>query len=327
MKKLRIVYLGTPGFAATCLETLLNGRHEVVGVVTAPDRESGRGRIITQSEVKKIALERGLPIAQPEHLRSEKFLDLLKGWNADLGVVVAFRMLPEVVWSMPRMGTVNLHGSLLPQFRGAAPIQRAIMAGATESGATTFLLTKDIDMGDMLGQVVVPIGPNENAGSLHDRILESGKILLAKTVDEIADGLSRAIPQSDVISDFKGNLLDAHKLFKEDRKISWLRSAVDLHNQIRGLAPYPCAFTTLPHAPQSPIKIMKARILTERMVDLSAGEISMDEGRLYVGCGNPDLNHENGILEILRLQPPGKSEMESGSYLRGLREEIVNFTV
>lgn len=327
MKKLRIVYLGTPGFAATCLETLLNGRHDVVGVVTAPDRESGRGRKVTPSEVKKLAIERGLPIAQPERLRSEEFLDILKGWNADLGVVVAFRMLPEAVWSMPRMGTVNLHGSLLPQFRGAAPIQRAIMAGATESGATTFLLTEAIDMGDMLGQVVVPIGPNENAGSLHDRILESGKNLLVKTVDELADGVARAIPQSDVMSDFQGDILDAHKLFKEDRKISWLRSAFDLHNQIRGLAPYPCAFTTLPHAPQSPVKIMEARIVTDRLGDLSAGEISVDEGRLYVGCGNPVLEGENSALEILRLQPPGKSEMESGSYLRGLREEIVSFTV
>ncbi|MBT5147324.1 MAG: methionyl-tRNA formyltransferase [Flavobacteriales bacterium] len=327
MKKLRIVYLGTPEFAATCLETLLNGRHEVVGVVTAPDRESGRGRIITQSDVKKIALERGLPIAQPERLRSEEFLDLLKGWNADLGVVVAFRMLPEVVWSMPEMGTVNLHGSLLPQFRGAAPIQRAIMAGATESGATTFLLTEDIDMGDMLGQVVVPIGPNENAGSLHDRILESGKNLLAKTVDDIADGVARAIPQSDVISELNVDILDAHKLFKEDRKISWLRSAADLHNHIRGLAPYPGAFTTLPDAPDAPVKILEAQVINDRSGELEAGEISIHEGRLFVGCGKPVQDSENGTLEILRIQPPGKGAMDAGSYLRGLRDEIARFTV
>jgi len=327
MKKLRIVYLGTPEFAATCLETLLNGRHEVVGVVTAPDRESGRGRIITQSDVKKIALERGLPIAQPERLRSEEFLDLLKGWNADLGVVVAFRMLPEVVWSMPEMGTVNLHGSLLPQFRGAAPIQRAIMAGATESGATTFLLTEDIDMGDMLGQVVVPIGPNENAGSLHDRILESGKNLLAKTVDDIADGVARAIPQSDVISELNVDILDAHKLFKEDRKISWLRSAADLHNHIRGLAPYPGAFTTLPDAPDAPVKILEAQVINDRSGELEAGEISIHEGRMYVGCGKPVQDSESGTLEILRIQPAGKGAMNAGSYLRGLRDEIASFTV
>ena len=327
MKKLRIVYLGTPEFAATCLETLLMGRHEVVGVVTAPDRESGRGRIVTQSDVKKLAIERGLPIAQPERLRSEEFLDILKGWNADLGVVVAFRMLPEVVWSMPKMGTVNLHGSLLPQFRGAAPIQRAIMAGATESGATTFLLTGAIDMGDMLGRVVVPIGPNENAGSLHDRILEGGKNLLAKTVDDIADGVSQAIPQSDVISKLHVDIHDAHKLFKEDRRISWLRSAADLHNHIRGLAPYPGAFTTLPDAPKAPVKILEARIDHDHSGELAAGEISIHEGHMYVGCGKPVQDHENSSLEILRIQPPGKGAMDTGAFLRGLREEITRFTV
>ena len=174
-RRLRIVFMGTPEFAATCLETLLEGRHEVVGVVTAPDRESGRGRKISQSAVKKLALEKGLPIEQPAKLREEGFLEVLKGWNADLGVVVAFRMLPEVVWAMPKMGTVNLHGSLLPQFRGDAPIQRAIMAGAKESGATTFLLSHDIDTGDVLGRVRLEIGADENAGSLHDRILDAGK--------------------------------------------------------------------------------------------------------------------------------------------------------
>jgi methionyl-tRNA formyltransferase len=327
MKKLRIIYLGTPEFAATCLETLLKGRHEVVGVVTAPDRESGRGRTITQSDVKKLAIERGIPIAQPERLRSRKFLDILKEWNADLGVVVAFRMLPEVVWSMPKMGTVNLHGSLLPQFRGAAPIQRAIMAGATESGATTFLLTEDIDMGDMLGRVVVPIGPNENAGSLHDRILEGGKILLAKTIDDLADGVSQAIPQSDVISNLHIDILDAHKLFKEDRRVSWLRSAGDLHNHIRGLAPYPGAFTTLPDAPKAPVKILEAKVDHDHSCELTAGEISIHEGRLYVGCGKPIKDSENSTLEILRIQPPGKGAMDTGAFLRGLREEIPRFTL
>ena len=327
MKKLRIVYLGTPEFAATCLEALLKGRHEVVGVVTAPDRERGRGRIITQSDVKNLALERGLPIAQPELLRSEEFLETLKGWNADLGVVVAFRMLPEVVWSMPKMGTVNLHGSLLPQFRGAAPIQRAIMAGATESGATTFLLTGSIDKGDMLGQVVVPIGPNENAGSLHDRILESGKYLLAKTVDDLADGVAQTIPQAEVISELNVDILDAHKLFKEDRKISWLRSAGDLHNHIRGLAPYPGAFTTLHDAPEIPVKILEARAANDHSGELEVGEISIHEGRMYVGCGKSVQENGNGILEILRIQPPGKGAMDAGSYLRGLRDEITHFTV
>ncbi|MGY8917589.1 MAG: methionyl-tRNA formyltransferase, partial [Flavobacteriales bacterium] len=263
MRKLRIVFLGTPEFAATCLKKLLEGRHEVVGVVTAPDKESGRGRKITQSDVKKLAIERGLPIAQPEKLQSDDFLETLKDWNADLGVVVAFRMLPEVVFSMPLMGTVNLHGSLLPQFRGAAPIQRAIMAGVKESGATTFLLTGAIDMGDMLGRVIVPIGPDENAGSLHDRILESGKQLLSDTIDDLAEGLAEAVPQSQAATDLGTNLLDAHKLFKKDRLISWSRSANDIHNQIRGLAPYPGAFTTLPNDDNAPLKILQARAVID----------------------------------------------------------------
>ena len=327
MKKLRIVYLGTPEFAATCLETLLLGRHEIVGVVTAPDRESGRGRKITQSDVKKLALKRGIPVAQPERLRSSEFLELLKAWNADLGVVVAFRMLPEVVWSMPPMGTVNLHGSLLPQFRGAAPIQRAIMAGASESGATTFLLTGAIDMGDMLGRVVIPIGPNENAGSLHDRILDGGKHLLAKTVDDLANGIAKAIPQSEVASEQKANLQDAHKLFKEDRRISWLKTAADLHNHIRGLAPYPGSFTTLPHEPKAPVKILESRMVNDSSLELVAGEILIQEERLYVGCGDPVKDEGNETLEILQIQPPGKGVMETGAYLRGLREDIDRFNV
>jgi len=319
MRKLRIVFLGTPEFAATCLKKLLEGRHEVVGVVTAPDKESGRGRKITQSDVKKLAIERGLPIAQPEKLQSDDFLETLKDWNADLGVVVAFRMLPEVVFSMPLMGTVNLHGSLLPQFRGAAPIQRAIMAGVKESGATTFLLTGAIDMGDMLGRVIVPIGPDENAGSLHDRILESGKQLLSDTIDDLAEGLAEAVPQSQAATDLGTNLLDAHKLFKKDRIISWSRSANDIHNQIRGLAPYPGAFTTLPNDDNAPFKILEARVVIDPVImDLKSAEIRVIKDRLFVGTGE-------GVIEILKIQPPGKGARNTGDYLRGLRGNLTKF--
>ena len=319
MRKLRIVFLGTPEFAATCLKKLLEGRHEVVGVVTAPDKESGRGRKITQSDVKKLAIERGLPIAQPEKLQSDDFLETLKDWNADLGVVVAFRMLPEVVFSMPLMGTVNLHGSLLPQFRGAAPIQRAIMAGVKESGATTFLLTGAIDMGDMLGRVIVPIGPDENAGSLHDRILESGKQLLSDTIDDLAEGLAEAVPQSQAATDLGTNLLDAHKLFKKDRLISWSRSANDIHNQIRGLAPYPGAFTTLPNDDNAPLKILQARVVIDPVImDLKSAEIRVQKDRLFVGTGE-------GVIEILKIQPPGKGARNTGDYLRGLRGNLTKF--
>jgi methionyl-tRNA formyltransferase len=319
MRKIRIVFLGTPEFAATCLKKLLEGRHEVVGVVTAPDKESGRGRKITQSDVKKLAIERGLPIAQPEKLQSDDFLETLKDWNADLGVVVAFRMLPEVVFSMPLMGTVNLHGSLLPQFRGAAPIQRAIMAGVKESGATTFLLTGAIDMGDMLGRVIVPIGPDENAGSLHDRILESGKQLLSDTIDDLAEGLAEAVPQSQAATDLGTNLLDAHKLFKKDRLISWSRSANDIHNQIRGLAPYPGAFTTLPNDDNAPFKILEARVVIDPVImDLKSAEIRVIKDRLFVGTGE-------GVIEILRIQPPGKGARNTGDYLRGHRGNLTKF--
>jgi methionyl-tRNA formyltransferase len=314
-RRLRIVFMGTPEFAATCLETLLEGRHEVVGVVTAPDRESGRGRKISQSAVKKLAIEKGLPIEQPAKLREEGFLEVLKGWNADLGVVVAFRMLPEVVWAMPKMGTVNLHGSLLPQFRGAAPIQRAIMAGAKESGATTFLLSHDIDTGDVLGRVRLEIGADENAGSLHDRILDTGKHLLAETVNELAEGVAEVKPQSEFILE-ESELLEAPKLFKEDRIIDWNRSSTDIHNLIRGLSPYPGAITYLPGAEKDPIKILSAT--PSEKTGLAPGEIMIKEGRMFVGTG------EKGI-EILMIQPPGKGSMEVAAYLLGKRTGLDSF--
>jgi len=314
-RRLRIVFMGTPEFAATCLETLLEGRHEVVGVVTAPDRESGRGRKISQSAVKKLAIEKGLPIEQPAKLREEGFLEVLKGWNADLGVVVAFRMLPEVVWAMPKMGTVNLHGSLLPQFRGAAPIQRAIMAGAKESGATTFLLSHDIDTGDVLGRVRLEIGADENAGSLHDRILDAGKHLLAETVNELAEGVAEVKPQSEFILG-ESELLEAPKLFKEDRIIDWNRSSTDIHNLIRGLSPYPGAITYLPEAEKDPIKILSTR--QSDIKGLAPGEIIIKENRFIVGV-------KNGALEVRSIQPPGKSAMEVEDFLRGARTSLEKF--
>jgi len=314
-KRLRIVFMGTPEFAATCLETLLEGRHEVVGVVTAPDRESGRGRKISQSAVKKLALEKGLPIEQPAKLREEGFLEVLKGWNADLGVVVAFRMLPEVVWAMPQMGTVNLHGSLLPQFRGAAPIQRAIMAGATESGATTFLLSHDIDTGDVLGRVRLDIGANENAGSLHDRVLDAGKHLLAETIDNLAEGVAEVKPQSEYDLE-ASELLEAPKLFKADRKIDWNRSSKEIHNLIRGLSPTPGAITYLPESENAPIKILSAT--PSEKTGLAPGQIHISENSFTVGT-------KDGSLEVKRIQPPGKGAMEIGDFLRGTRISLRNF--
>jgi len=321
--RLRVVFMGTPEFAATCLKTLLDGRHEVVGVVTAPDRESGRGRKISCSAVKKIALEMSIPIEQPVRLRDEDFLERLRDWDADLGVVVAFRMLPEVVWNMPKMGTVNLHGSLLPQFRGAAPIQRAIMAGASVSGATTFLLSHSIDTGDVLGRVKLDIHDNENAGSLHDRILEAGKKLLTSTIDDIADGKIKPESQSSLAEGTEEELLEAPKLFKEDRIINWNRPSADVHNLIRGLSPYPGAITYLPSElgtskskGDAPIKILEAYISDK--TGLAPGEISTGGDKLIVGT-------IDGAMEISRIQPSGKSAMKIEDYLRGLRTPITSF--
>ena len=197
-RSLRVVFLGTPQFAATCLERLLESRHEIVGVVTAPDRPAGRGRSLRASEVKEVAVRHGLPLAQPEKLKAPEFLAVLDEWNADLGIVVAFRMLPEVVWNLPPLGTVNLHGSLLPQYRGAAPIHWAVLNGETVTGASTFLLQHEIDTGQVLGRLEVPIGPDDTTGTVHDRLLDTGKDLLVETVDALADGTAKPVPQDEL---------------------------------------------------------------------------------------------------------------------------------
>lgn len=308
---LRIVFMGTPDFAATCLESILESKHTVVGVVTAPDRQAGRGRKVKSSAVKELALRHGLPIAQPEKLRSPEFHEQLKEWAPDLGVVVAFRMLPEVVWNMPPKGTINLHASLLPQFRGAAPIQRAIMAGATKSGASTFYLSHSIDTGDIIDSVEVEIGPNENAGSLHDRILESGASLLVKTIDSISTGSDTPTPQV-----AEGELLEAHKIFKEDRIINWNKDCTAVHNHIRGLSPYPCAITYTEEAKSAPTKILEGTIAESS--SLTPGEIQVRKDSLFVGTSTND-------YQITKIQPAGKSAMDAGSFVRGLREELKKF--
>ena len=253
---LNIVFMGTPEFAAVCLDSIIKSNHCVVGVVTTPDRQSGRGRKFSESEVKRLAIKNNLPLTQPEKLKSSEFHETLKSWNADLFVVVAFRMLPEVVWAMPPKGTINLHASLLPQFRGAAPIHRAIMQGASESGATIFRLAHKIDTGNILQNVKLKIGPNENAGSLHDRILNAGKKLLVESLDSIAESHDIETPQSELID---GKLFEAPKIFKEDRRIDWNKKTLEIHNQIRGLSPYPGAFTTLPIGENSPYKILESQ--------------------------------------------------------------------
>lgn len=311
---MNIVFMGTPDFASVCLESIISSKHNVVGVVTAPDRQSGRGRKISESAVKKVATEHRLPLAQPEKLKADEFHEVLRGWNADLFVVVAFRMLPEVVWAMPPKGTVNLHASLLPQFRGAAPIQRAIMQGATETGATIFRLAHKIDTGNILSSVSLDIGSNENAGSLHDRILSAGKVLLVEALDTISDGDDVETPQESIINS-SVELLEAPKIFKEDRRIDWSKSTAVVHNTIRGLSPYPGAFTVL-EGSNDPYKILEGKACEER--NLKAGETLVVDGNLYVGT-------RDGCYEITRLQPAGKSAMDASSFARGLREELGDF--
>ena len=312
-RPLRIVFLGTPEFAATCLERLLETRHEVVGVVTAPDRPAGRGRSLRASEVKAVALKHGLPLAQPQKLRDEKFLAQFEAWNPDLGVVVAFRMLPEVVWNRPPLGTVNLHGSLLPQYRGAAPIHWAVLNGETVSGASTFLLKHEIDTGHVLGRVEIPVGPDDTTGVVHDRLLEAGKHLLAETVESLANGTARAVPQEELLPTGTERK-EAPKLFKEHGQIDWTRSADDIHNQVRGLNPFPGAWTTMPDG-----TTLRVHATAKSDLDLGSapGTVHASKDRMTVQCGT-------GALDLLRIQPQGKPAMSVKDFLNGLRVPLRN---
>ena len=309
-KSLRIVFLGTPQFAATCLEQLLESRHEVVGVVTAPDRPAGRGRSLRASEVKQVAEKHGLPLAQPTSLKSPDFHALLDTWNADLGVVVAFRMLPESVWNRPPLGTVNLHGSLLPQYRGAAPIHWAVLNGETATGASTFLLKHEIDTGHVLGKVEVPIGPDDTTGKVHDRLLDVGKHLLVTTVDELAAGTAKPVPQSELTHQGE-HLNEAPKLFKEHGRIDWSRNAQDVHNQIRGLNPFPGAWTTLPDG--GTLRIHSSTLSSDW--GSAPGTVHSTKTELAVQCGDV-------AISLLRVQPQGKPAMNVKDFLNGLRTPL-----
>ena len=310
-RNLRIVFLGTPLFAATCLEQLLESRHEIVGVVTAPDRPAGRGRSLRASEVKQVAEKHGLPLAQPASLKSPDFHAVLDAWNADLGVVVAFRMLPEAVWNRPPLGTVNLHGSLLPQYRGAAPIHWAVLNGETTTGASTFLLKHEIDTGHVLGKVEVPIGPNDTTGVVHDRLLEAGKHLLVATVNDLADGTAQPVPQSKLLAEGE-RLNEAPKLFKEHGRIDWNRSAEAIHNQIRGLNPFPGAWTTLPDG--STLRIHSSAITAQDWGG-PPGHVHASKSELAVQCGDMS-------LQLLRVQAQGKPAMDVKDFLNGLRAPL-----
>ncbi len=301
---MRLIFMGTPDFAVASLAALLDAGCNVVAVITAPDKPSGRGQKLNESAVKKFAVEKGLPVLQPEKLKNPEFLEELRAYRADLQVVVAFRMLPEVVWNMPPKGTINLHGSLLPQYRGAAPINWAVINGETESGVTTFFLKHEIDTGDILFSERVPIGPDQTAGELHDELMHTGDSLLARTVKAIEAGTYTETPQ-----DATGDLKHAPKLFKPDMEIDWNRDVHSVYNLIRGLSPYPAAFTTLNH---KILKIYRAEY-DEREPGISPGAF-LSDGKTYLkfAC-------RNGFICVTDVQYEGKKRMLIEEFLRGVR--------
>lgn len=306
-KDLRIIYLGTPEFAAASLKALVEGGYNVVAVVTMPDKPAGRGHQVQYSDVKKYALEVGLPILQPEKLKDEAFLEELRSYQADLQIVVAFRMLPEVVWAMPRLGTFNLHASLLPQYRGAAPINRAVMNGDKETGVTTFLLKHEIDTGNLIMQERITIGEDENVGSVHDRLMELGTSVVLKTVDRIIDCESQGIALPTTPQPELAELRPAPKIFKEDCEIRFAeKTAEEIHNFVRGLSPYPAAWANLTINGQAfeNVKIFKVEITELRNYGITKSDI-------IVPC-------KEGAVRILELQVPGKKRMDARSFLNGI---------
>jgi len=305
LSRLRIVFMGTPEFAVASLDALLKGGCRIVGVLTAPDKPAGRGMQLTESAVKKYAREKGLHILQPEKLKNPEFLEALRSLQADLQVVVAFRMLPEAVWNMPPMGTINLHGSLLPQYRGAAPINWAVINGDKETGVTTFKLQHDIDTGDILLQERFPIGDKETAGEVHDRMKEIGAALLLKTVIGLAEGTLREIPQEGSAVPLR----HAPKIFTETGRIDWSKPVTEVYNLIRGLSPFPGSFTYLNG---KLLKIYRAD-KEVRTPSVAPGEIDTDK-KTYLKFACPD-----GFILLEEIQLEGKKKMKIEDFLRGHR--------
>jgi methionyl-tRNA formyltransferase len=307
MEELRIVFMGTPEFAVATLDKLVKSGCSIVGVVTAPDKAAGRGMQLQQSAVKQYANEQGLFVLQPEKLKSPDFLEQLNNLHADLQIVVAFRMLPELVWNMPPMGTVNLHGSLLPQYRGAAPINWAIINGEKFTGVTTFKLQQEIDTGDILLTTSIPIGDQETAGELHDKMKEIGAELLLQTIKGLAEGNLTETPQME--STEPKDLKIAPKIFTASCQIDWNKSITEIYNLIRGLSPYPAAFTFLE---DKKVKIYKSERINT-LPNIAAGEWLTDK-KTFLHFAAID-----GSIALLELQLEGKKKMPIGDFLRGYR--------
>lgn len=308
-QELRIVYMGTPDFAVEPLRCLIEGGYNVIGVITMPDKPAGRGHKIQFSPVKQYALEHQLPLLQPEKLKDESFLESLRAWKADLQIVVAFRMLPEIVWSMPPLGTFNLHASLLPQYRGAAPINWAVMNGEQQTGITTFFLQHDIDTGAIIHRQAIDIADTDDVGIVHDRLMILGGQLVIQTVDDIINGQVKTIPQEKLV---QGELKAAPKIFKETCRIDWNKTVKEIYDFIRGLSPYPAAWSYLENdlEEQVAIKIFKVEKCFEQH-ELTLGTLQTD-GKKYIRVAAQD-----GFLNILSLQLPGKKRLKTEELLRG----------
>lgn len=309
MRDLRIVFMGTPDFAVATLKALLDANYNVVGVITAPDRPAGRGRKLNQSAVKKFALEHDLHVLQPTNLKKESFVEELSALNANLQIVVAFRMLPKVVWQMPAYGTFNLHASLLPNYRGAAPINWAIINGETKTGVTTFFIDEKIDTGAMIFQEELAIDPNENAGALHDRLMNLGSGLVVKTVQHIEkDDVTTTIqPQNDDIK-------TAYKIHKETCEVEWKASIDNIYNKIRGLSPYPASWTTLYNGEDTyAIKIYEVAKI-EELHSHDIGSIISSKKEIKVAV-------KDGYILLKVIQLPGKRKMEISALLNGFKFE------
>lgn len=307
---MRIVFMGTPDFAVASLAALIEAGEEVVAVVTGPDKPAGRGQKLRQSAVKEYALTQGIPVLQPERLKSEDFLQQLRDLQADLQVVVAFRMLPEVVWNMPPLGTLNLHASLLPQYRGAAPINHAIINGETETGVTTFLLQHEIDTGNILFSETVPIAADQTAGELHDELMAVGSGLVVRTVQALAAGRVQPVPQKEIPQ--HGPLRPAPKIFKEHCQIDWTQSQEQVYNLIRGLSPYPAAFTDLDGKTLKLYQVEKLPL--DDSATLPAPAATRSDGKTYL-----DFATRDGYIRLLEVQLEGKKKMEIQEFLRGYR--------
>ena len=300
--------MGTPDFAVESLRALVEDGYNVVAVVTMPDKPAGRGHQLQYSAVKQYALSAGLPILQPERLKDENFLAELKSYNADLQIVVAFRMLPEVVWNMPRLGTFNLHASLLPQYRGAAPINWAVMNGDTETGATTFMLQHEIDTGNIILQERIAIADDENVGSVHDRLMVIGAQLVTRTVDTIIEAENRGVELPTIPQDNALELRPAPKIFKDTCVIDFSRNAEQVRNHIRGLSPYPAAWISEMPANHPLSEVLRGAKVYKAAITKHAEQ----KGHIIVPCAD-------GYIDLLELQLPGKKRMDAAALLNGIR--------